>query len=1800
MAGRFDEFLIDSDDDSDHPLNASPSIQTPNGLTSLVAPNTGVKERESTRTGAASTSTHDDRAMAGSTVLAGGNVSGSPLEQNTGNTLAGSPRESHSKEYDTNKKKLEASSTSNRSFPFEESPNVARGNSSLLHTVALQPSRRSPPRRLSPRAAAVAQKREEGYVLPPQTCSVEVPRRFFCKPPLPRSSSMSRQPAVPPESHLRESPFVLVRSSNGKREVHTILVPEETSDGSTQWVLQQGEADNASRMVVRPPPAKWSQRAEEYMKTKREAMGEEARRREAINSLVQKNHFCRYPPTSFFRPRVAHASSGSNWDKHNYSGYRRCNRLLTALNAEEIPRETVEKLVRTLQPIQVIPKRAGDQGAERRESKEGEFSCNCIAHCSRGGVREELMYDNFTPLARSDEEYDAKCWNYLNLLPIPLARADMPELIMNGAASSSPFILDQSNQQQQLDEMEFEQSNSSNSGCRGTRRSWATLGGIWCTVDGLRESGKPVTPKDIKPPRRVMRICGGHPIGASLKVETIHQLAKSIPVRCYELLFFPQESISPDAVNYGAEGVTLGQMVPPPASSVPLTPRIVVNQDGMLSEYRKKLYTSKSQRAVMQNQHDDHLTFSSSTIGGSNRFGYVTHTIVSVSQTVKFAVELSVILLPFVYVMEEGGKYLVEVPRFCPATTVQYRKIRGLYISFSTHEAFIAAYKALLWATECNVVDISFLENASDPWDKDYAILRLAATLSPLGPWSSFIDTPLESPDEFPESSETDAKQEGREMHWNGIQSCRGKYQTKCLDFMVLNLLQAEKDSGSVPLTLSDFIVEEERGNKIVKKNAIFSDTLPSTKEELARFIDPKLATVVAYTPFGVIRRALNQRTNEVYDVRVIPRGTMKLLPLYSHDIDNSYHSAPPTHEGSEDEDILDDARDCRQLDRDVEAAIILEYISYLPALNPVYGVIADKKNYYIFQEPWVSALAMEKGFKSITGPSAHFIHNPQLKRIADNTVIMTLKDFVHAILHRSHREQNKGIHRPKASGSKVDNIEPRLLYAQLLSTELLLLLVSIHGKGILLGPCPPQRILVRIKTSLLDDEQGVIETGEMGASPHEAIKSQHIQLFVPDLGINSKAWRYERQQCGVLEYLSPLYLLEAMRSTEFGKDQAYWTVYDDWWTFLCLTFELFALDGSSLLSSSKQTSFSTSPTPLLSSFTSAGEILDVWKKVLTSNGKQEMSDVIRELVHERILTSVAPHIESWIASKAEELELFGTTGPRAMQTLADESQRSSTPRLTENYLGVSLSTLYGKTRSSSTSSRSPPREPGEPPPAHAENILEKFSFLFYYRELFDSVLDIFLPATSARFDCAIHSPAVHLFSHPFFRTIPLDAVFDGSWKLPRSCQMFFFRYLRKSRAEQAVAKYRREAFDHHHITRFSVAPLLIDASRYRHSFQDAGSTDPLPFVEAGGQETPHRTGEVFNTHSSNNFDNGSVDDSGLSGMSTRLNTTLQHSSNGEKDENGESDDLVRRALSSQQQEPSSKKHVVKTVPEEGPSTPYSSKIEDLRKRRKTPEKSDNSDNSSFHAEDHSGTDALERLRDRPVPARYSEMEHRRLSRHRRTTGNELTKESFSKPSQAFLPPPHQSSSSCSTPASSSPWDDEDIRKDFYYTKSSVEESRSPPFVDYYSSPHSDYDNPNRNRVPGYPATTSRVGSAGRGIPSCEYGFKRTPPSKCSPIQCRPSHYHAEVLSPSAMRAFHDIEHVLNHLGAPSQTSTCMGSVRSSFWPSDVVESSLVRSGNASSKFSVPQHRERKKWHHKDHGLYGTEPRRSSGFYKSQ
>ncbi|EPY43594.1 hypothetical protein AGDE_00327, partial [Angomonas deanei] len=1102
--------------------------------------------------------------------------------------------------------------------------------------------------------------------------------------------------------------------------------------------------DVGSVREIASPPKKLSQRAQDIMAARRNVVEQSAKRRHTRASKIITDSKSRrrvqfsYPHTYFYTEETQakhkiyiERSQNRKWSAFPFESNVSIKRLVDRVMESDTRKMEAEQVVRSIQPIQM-----------RRQEDGDEENCKCVHYVN---PNEEALKEL---LNESALEEGFK--RYLNLQPMQLANVEVNEMAEEPSPRSHSLS-----------------PRNSVSKARDPQRGIATLGGLWCTVQALREDGRMVNSKDAPPVRRVMRICGGQALGLPLRKEE----GGLLDVRCYELLLFSQEQTSPSAVNYGSEGLTLGQIFSPPASAFSLTPR-VVDDPVALKEYKKKFLSSKSKDIIAVNNHEDTVTF------GDDVARYLTITLVTLNARQKYTIDLTLVMLPFRRIGVDGGKILAEIPYFSPLTLATSRRLQGVSLSFSTNSAFLSAYKALLWATECNIVDI---EQPTEEFSK-YVTLRVSATPSPLLPWSASLGETEGVP-----KSET--------------------FRGHAVDFAVLAI--APESQGGLesddaePLKLDDFIIttttkaandeenegEEEENAKAANKrrrcSSIFNSTLPPSASELNKKEELTLnsrdsTTVVGLTPFGVIRRGVSQRTSEVFDVRVIPRNKARMMPIFS-----ANSSADRTVK-EEQEHILQ---------QDVEAAILLEYVSRLPFQSRVYGVLVDDHRYYVFQEPWISALSLDQS--SIGTPEREALEcNPKLKDLSERSSIMSLKDFIHAVLHKCDEEAHLSI-------------------AQLLSSQLLLLLSSIHGKGILLGPCPPQRILVRI------EQPAEAGNGENGKTKTK-ILSKNLQIFVPDIGVNTFAWSYERQQCGVLEYLSPLYVLEHMLNENVGADPRPWTIGDDWWTFLCINFELFAKDGSALLRPKNPPALPTA-TPLISKFESPVEILDLWKEVVLApspaaddeNFLAGISTKIRNFVQERVLSSVSMWLDSWISTKGEEIEVFGTTEKRKKLPKAVPQEGSD-----RRMIGISLAAAYLQRNEASEASVSS-MAVHDTGADNGENVLEEMKWVFAYREFFDSIVDQAFVDLDAE-ACPVHTPSLCLLSHPFMESINHTEVFDGNYELPSAAAAAFSIQMTKKKLSAALLAYRTRAF--RDPVQQPTYPLMIAGSAY-----NAGSTAAAP-----------------------------------------------------------------------------------------------------------------------------------------------------------------------------------------------------------------------------------------------------------------------------------------------------------------------------------------------------------------------------------
>ncbi|KAG5496084.1 hypothetical protein JKF63_02382 [Porcisia hertigi] len=1236
-------------------------------------------------------------------------------------------------------------------------------------------------------------------------------------------SHLRRRPQIPSPSSLDDGPTPLTVDDSGQLvPMHRAKVRQTTTaDGRKVWLLYnpcRGDAVARCAQEIPAPPPRLSRRAQDILAAKRRALEDDAMKRhlQAVKRQVgpekkltlsrrRRNQLAFYP-SDFYSDDVARRHSeeaarmqDDRWAVYLYDGMESCTETRRASGTATSRWET-EKVVRTLQPVQVPPA-GGTTG-----------TCGCA-------VYEALHHDDaLRRLIDGDLIREEGIRRYLNLQPMQLASVDMQQMVDLPLESLRHGLSSPS---------EMETATEDTRKSAAAQRSLATFGGLWCTAEAVREDGHLATRKNASALRRIVRICGGQAQSVPLHAGS-HE---TLDVRCYELLLFPCESLSPSVVNYGSEGLTLGQVIAPPASSFPLTPRII--SDPMtLKEYKKRLLATRSRQVAIANAEEDRATFSAAP-GASDARQYLTLTMATISPRQKNSIDLTLIMLPFRSAGIFDGKTVAEVPRFCSATVMSHRRLQGLSLSFTTTSAFMSAYKALLWATECDIVDVTPLdgEGGAVPGTA-YSKLRLCATTSPMVPWASSF---------------------GKNMPG---QPREETFQGNCLDFAVLALaaqpgaVQATGVGERDPLMLEDFVIadtddntnETDDGAQSVqsstpanqqRRSSIFTSTLASPKTTDSEWGSTHTSTdnVVGFTAFGVIRRAVSQKTSEVFDVRVMPRNRGRIVPTISDDASTTEEGrvALPAQTARALEDHL--------LQQDAEASIMLEYVSRLPFQSRVYGVLVDDQRYYIFQEPWVSALSLEQ---SMAGSVEHdaLMSNETLSKMTRTTAVMSLKDFIHAVLHPGVCEREA-------------REEVQFEIARVLAAQLLLLVTSLHGKGMLLGPCPPQRLLVRIVDPTRDNQQAEKasdeDTPERKATSSLRVASSDIQLFVPDIGINTVAWGYERQQCGVLEYLPPMYVLEQMLPDSFDKNKRPWTTRDDWWTFLTLCFELFSMDGSALVTPEMTADIPT-PTPTITKFFSPVEIFDVWQRVITDSALSVSSTAAeaigmrtRRYVHQRVLTSVSGSIDAWVTTKAEEIQYFGTTAPRrgprvvrAVPPLPGTQGRS---------MGISLSAMYLKSARevSDTSSIAFRTDDEKPEDRAMENILADMPWLFQVRDFFDTILDAVFSSTS----CSVHGPALLLVSHPFFQSLQLAKVFDGSYIYSAAVADYAARHLRKSNVQAALLEYRTRAYRGPLRGRPDV-PLVIANSAYTSGRASTGA--PLLLLSSAAFPNDHTARENSET----------------------------------------------------------------------------------------------------------------------------------------------------------------------------------------------------------------------------------------------------------------------------------------------------------------------------------------------------------------
>ncbi|CCW70528.1 unnamed protein product [Phytomonas sp. Hart1] len=1177
-----------------------------------------------------------------------------------------------------------------------------------------------------------------------------------------------RRPAIPSHSELKTESSHYDIDNEGNV---TFIVPASVrrvlnADGCMVWAILPSHRENDSFSIceVGSPPNRLSRRAESYISSK---CGVKACAQDNIikdNELevdvemgmrveeIHKNSFTSAPlqRQDFTLPSTSHFSNASlqknienilatnkNWTVYPYNNQALCKSSWKALMTGDAYRRT-ERLVRLLQPIQTGP----------LSDKENE--CKCIVYVNKNEAKLSELLCSPNSLKESFEKY-------LNMQPMQI---DNPKL---GKVAE---VLSDFSHSLQLHSLLSKPVGGARINTLDNTPKF--VGDLSCTVEPLCEDG----PSDRVAqtlPQRIMRLCGGLVFGIPLKDKDV----RAHDVRCYELFLFLPDSSTFTAYNSSPGCSTLGQLTSPPISSFPLTPRII--SDPMeLKACGEKLRLSGGFGQ------DDKVSFDDFSENISKGMQCLTLTLATLNIRKKHTIDLTLVIFPYRACSKtDDGKVLAELPPFSSDTVLKGSRMRAISLSFLTKSAFMNAYMSLLWATECNIIHPTCHSGGDSNSNVKNSLLslRVKATLSPLMPWSALYG----KADSFAEFSSI--------------------YRAHCTKFAAIALTASMGNAQSAAISVrnafkfEDFVIKKyTSGDDLLSKKKINGDkqraatqikssnivySSISLQQHCRTFMDSECFdqikgdegdAIVGYTPFGIVYRVLSQKTQEMFDIQVIPRRHVFLrLTLEDMQHANAIGKAVEVN-----------------LQQDTDAILLLKYISCLPFQPRVYDIYSDNRYYYILQEPWLSILALDQSIKGVEHRKIVKC-NPLLRQVHDSTLVISLKDFIHATLNPLHNGSSK----------TWDTIEARLQIIRLLIAQLLLLIASLHGKGVLLGPCSTHRVLVQINPPAFEstapedsrpDDNSMLGTS---SSRRKSITSKSLSLFVPGIGLHTSAWTYERQQCGALEYVPPMHIIEALISGDTGMEGCAWTMQDDWWSLLSISFELLATDGSTLVCPETKgaESLPTARASLNSKFVSANHILDVWKGVLThpeisvNTTSEAVNAGIRNYVQCRVLESVAPGLDSWLASKVGEAKHDNSRGIGLKQTNNDGSTMLS-PEGFKDRLNVSDVNLTPKDNKFEEASLCLPK-------TDSQSVI---SWIIFYRDWFDKVMDVALPYFMNP-KCAVHAPLLYLLSHPFLGGMDMGAVFNGNYRLLPAAEEFIHKYMGKAKLRQALFLYRTHSY---------------------------------------------------------------------------------------------------------------------------------------------------------------------------------------------------------------------------------------------------------------------------------------------------------------------------------------------------------------------------------------------------------------------
>ncbi|KAH9589029.1 hypothetical protein LSM04_000679 [Trypanosoma melophagium] len=542
---------------------------------------------------------------------------------------------------------------------------------------------------------------------------------------------------------------------------------------------------------------------------------------------------------------------------------------------------------------------------------------------------------------------------------------------------------------------------------------------------------------------------------------------------------------------------------------------------------------------------------------------------------------------------------------------------------------------------------------------------------------------------------------------------------------------------------LEDFYLEPAHSHDQSRPRSL-SSLSPSSSA--THVFSRSLASVVAVDAGGVVHRVRHLPSSQCFDVRVMPRQQTRLLWA---------------------------AADERDQVGVMEAALVLEYLSRMPFQNPIVAVLSDANKFYIVQAPLFSALVENRGISNINHQGIQLSpgQSPQFKHFG----IIPLSAFMDHVLRTS-----------KAT------VDTRWNIARILAAQLLLAIITLHGKGALLGPISARQLYVQwdpvaISSFLENADDVSIEKNEL--------KTSDFHLLIPGFGIHTDVWEYERQQLGVVEYVSPRYLFNIAHSTAVSKSERVpWTVGDDYWFYLCIIFELFSAENTTLLSVQPQEQYDA--TSASTSFRDTREIWELWKDVFTTSSSYPFSPsspssylhrddyhnreygrgsgilkALQHYVQSRLETSVLPSVNLWISveeqKKSAERESGVFTSGNSIRN--NRSERSRAISLADAYIDnlrsqVSQSDTEVK-RKGVYDEDIEKKEEAKVRKDLSSTCESMKSFSPFCQLLVDKSLELSTVSVNNK----VRLAASNLLVHPFFLDMDFASLFDGDYMVPHA-----------------------------------------------------------------------------------------------------------------------------------------------------------------------------------------------------------------------------------------------------------------------------------------------------------------------------------------------------------------------------------------------------------------------------------------------